>query len=60
MPNFEEQRWDLSINTLQQLLLELDEDNPDKQNLLEQLSQNVQRLTLQPIVPSEQTTYLVW
>jgi len=60
VPNFEEQRWDLSINTLQQLLLELDEDNPDKQNLLEQLSQNVQRLTLQPIVPSEQTTYLVW
>ena len=60
MPNFEEQRWDLSINTLQQLLLELDEDNLDKQNLLEQLSQNVQRLTLQPIVPSEQTTYLVW
>ena len=60
VPNHEEQKWDLSTDTLKRKILALDEDHPDKQSLLEQLNQNVNQLTLQPLVPSEQTTYLVW
>jgi hypothetical protein len=60
VPNHEEKKWDLSIDTLKRKILSLDEDHPDKQALLEQLNQNVHQLTLQPLVPSEQTTYLVW
>jgi hypothetical protein len=39
--------------------LSLDEDHPNKQELLEQLNQAINHLTLQPIIPAEQTTYLV-
>ncbi len=60
VPEYEEQKWNLSIDTLRERILFLDEDYPDKQTLLEQLNQAVNQLTLQPIVPSEQTTYLVW
>lgn len=60
VPNHEEQKWDLSINTLKNRILSMDEDHAEKQNLLEQLNQNVNQLTLSPILPSEQTTYLVW
>ena len=56
----EEQKWNLSIDTLRNQILSLDEDHPNKQNLLEQLNQAINQLTLQPIIPSEQTTYLVW
>ena len=60
IPDYDEQKWDLSISSLKNAILSLDEDHPDKQSLLEQLNQNVNQLTLQPLVPSEQTTYLVW
>lgn len=60
VPDHEEQKWDLSINTLKNRILSMDEDHAEKQNLLEQLNQNVNQLTLSPILPSEQTTYLVW
>jgi hypothetical protein len=60
VPNHEEQKWDLSINTLRNRILLLDEDHPEKQSLLEQFNQAINQLTLQPLVPSEQTTYLIW
>ncbi len=50
----------MSIDTLRNKILSFDEDHPDKQTLLEQLNQAINQLTLQPLVPSEQTTYLVW
>ncbi|CAF3553959.1 unnamed protein product [Rotaria sp. Silwood1] len=56
---YEEQKWDLSIDTLRNKILSFDEDNPNKQIYLEQLNQAIHQLTLQPILPSEQTTYLV-
>ena len=56
----DEEKWDLSVDSLKQRILSLDEDHPEKQELLEQLNQNINQLTLQPIIPSEQTTYLVW
>ena len=52
--------WDLSIENLREIILSFDEDHPQKQDFLEQLNRSVAQLTLQPIAPSEQTTYLVW
>ncbi|CAF1189127.1 unnamed protein product [Rotaria sordida] len=59
VPEYEEQKWNLSIDTLRDKILSFDEDNPNKQIFLEQLNQAIHQLTLQPILPSEQTTYLV-
>ncbi|CAF4672276.1 unnamed protein product [Rotaria socialis] len=59
VPNFEEDKWNLSVETLRYKILLFDEDNPNKQIFLEQLNQAVNQLTLQPIAPSEQTTYIV-
>ncbi|CAF3908587.1 unnamed protein product [Rotaria magnacalcarata] len=59
VPNFEKDKWNLSIETLRYKILLFDEDNPNKQIFLEQLNQAVNQLTLQPIAPSEQTTYIV-
>ncbi|CAF1052169.1 unnamed protein product [Adineta ricciae] len=57
--NEEDQKWDLSLETVRNRILALDEENPEKSNLLEQLNQAINQLTLQPLVPTEQTTYLV-
>lgn len=60
VPNYEEEKWNLSVETLRNRILLLDEDDPNKQAFLEQLNKCVHQLTLQPLLPSEQTTYLVW
>ncbi|CAF0839298.1 unnamed protein product [Adineta steineri] len=59
VPADEDRKWDLKIDTIRQKILSLDEENPEKSNLLEQLNQAIHQLTLQPLKPSEQTTYLV-
>lgn len=59
-PDHATDKWDLYIDTLRQRILVLDEDHPHKQDLLEQLNQAINQLTLSPIAPAEQTTYIVW
>ncbi|CAF1238901.1 unnamed protein product [Rotaria sordida] len=60
VPEYEEQQLNLSIDTLRNKILSFDEDNPNKKIFLEQLNQAIHQLTLQSILPSEQTIYLVW
>ncbi|CAF1280771.1 unnamed protein product [Rotaria sordida] len=60
VPEYEEQQWNLSIDTLGNKILSFDEENPNKKILLEQLNQAIHQLTLQFLLPSEQTIYLVW
>lgn len=60
VPEFAQCPWDLSVEDLREIILSFDEDHPQKQDFLEQLNRSVAQLTLQPIAPSEQTTYLVW
>ncbi|CAF3550732.1 unnamed protein product [Rotaria sordida] len=57
---YEEQQWNLSIDTLRNKILSFDEENPNKKILLEQLNQTIHQLTLQFLLPSEQTIYIVW
>ena len=60
MPEHEEHKWDFAIDTMRDMILAMDEDNPQKQIFLEQLNQAINQLTLQPLVPAEQTAYLIW
>lgn len=60
VPDHAQRPWNLSIESLREAILALDEDQPQKQEFLEQLNRSVAQLTLQPIAPSEQTTYLIW
>ena len=59
-PNYQLAPWDMCIDGLRDQILSLDEDHPQKQEWLEQLNRALTQLTIQPIVPLEQTTYLVW
>lgn len=60
VPDFAYDPWNLSVENLRQRILSFDEDHSQKQEFLERLNQASTQLTLQPLAPSEQTTYLVW
>jgi ABC-type transporter lipoprotein component MlaA len=60
VPDHATDRWNLSVDNLRYRILDLEDDHTAKQDFLEQFNRALTQMTLQPLVPAEQTTYLIW